>query len=95
MPVFLSMRPFLCATINTMKIKIHYFASLRERMGRAEDLIESSAESLTVKQAWQQATGLPELQGELLIAVNQEYISEDFLLSDGDELAFFPPVTGG
>ncbi len=78
-----------------MKIKIHYFASLRENIGRSEDVIESQTESLTVKQAWQQATGLPELQDDLLIAVNQEYTSEDVLLSDGDELAFFPPVTGG
>ncbi len=89
------MRSFLCATIIVMKIKIHYFASLREKIGRAEDLIETSAESLTVTQAWRQATGLPELEENLLIAVNQEYSSTDILLSDGDELAFFPPVTGG
>ena len=78
-----------------MKIKIYYFASLRESIGRAEDIIDTSAKSLTVTQAWQQATGLDELQGDLLIAVNQEYSSANILLNDGDELAFFPPVTGG
>ena len=77
-----------------MKIKIHYFASLREKIGRASDDIES-VDPLTVIQAWQQATGLPELLDNLLIAVNQEYTSADTSLSDGDELAFFPPVTGG
>lgn len=77
-----------------MKIKIYYFASLREQIGRASDDIESSS-SLTVMQAWQQATGMPELLDNLLIAVNQEYTSLDAQLNDGDELAFFPPVTGG
>jgi molybdopterin synthase sulfur carrier subunit len=77
-----------------MKIKIHYFASLREKIGRASDDIES-ADPLTVMQAWQQATGLSEMLDNLLIAVNQEYASADTSLSDGDELAFFPPVTGG
>lgn len=85
----------MCASIITMKIKIHYFASLREIIGRSEDLIDVSVESLTVKKAWLKATGLPELPDDLLIAVNQEYSAEDVLLSDGDELAFFPPVTGG
>jgi len=78
----------------SMKIKIHYFASLREQIGRTSDDIESS-DSLTIIQAWQLATGLPDLFDNLLIAVNQEYTSADTLLSDGDELAFFPPVTGG
>lgn len=88
------MRSFLCATIYSMGIKILYFASLREHIGRASDLIDST-ESLTVIDAWQQATGMPELLDGLLISVNQEYTSADALLKDGDELAFFPPVTGG
>ncbi len=88
------MKPFFYATIFVMKIKILYFASLREKIGRASDSIESS-ESLTVIGAWKQATDMPELLDNLLIAVNQEYTTEDTLLNDGDELAFFPPVTGG
>lgn len=77
-----------------MSIKILYFASLREQIGRASDVIEKT-DSLRVIDAWQQATGMPELLDNLLIAVNQEYTSEDTVLNDGDELAFFPPVTGG
>ena len=30
-----------------------------------------------------------------LVAVNHEYVNRDFKLKDGDEVAFFPPVTGG
>lgn len=77
-----------------MKIKILYFASLREQVGRANDLLEVS-KPISALEAWQQATGLDNIAENLLIAVNQEYISEDALINDGDELAFFPPVTGG
>ena len=77
-----------------MTIKILYFASLREQIGRTSDVVEAT-DSLTVIKAWKQATGLPELLDNLLVAVNQEYTSTDTLLKDGDELAFFPPVTGG
>ena len=77
-----------------MKIQIHYFASLREQIGRANDVVESS-DALSVLDAWQQATGKAELVEDLLVAVNQEYTTTDTLLKDGDELAFFPPVTGG
>lgn len=79
---------------STMKIKIQYFASLREQIGRSGDELEL-ADSITVMDAWQLATGQPELFDNLLIAVNQEYSSSETLLKEGDELAFFPPVTGG
>ena len=81
-----------------MSIKILYFASLREEIGRASDVIDlpgSDQSAMTVIQAWQQATGLNELSDDLLIAVNQEYTSVDNVLKEGDEVAFFPPVTGG
>ena len=77
-----------------MKIKIQYFASLREQIGRSGDELDCN-KSITVVEAWKQATGLPELSSELLIAINQEYSSSNALLKEGDELAFFPPVTGG
>jgi len=81
-----------------MSIKILYFASLREQIGRASDAIELSnlnKTSMNVIDAWKQATGLDDLSDDLLIAVNQEYTSADSVLKDGDEVAFFPPVTGG
>ena len=77
-----------------MTIKILYFASLREQIGRTNDVIDAT-DSLTVLEAWKKVTGQPELLDNLLVAVNQEYTSADTLLKDGDEIAFFPPVTGG
>ncbi len=77
-----------------MSINVKYFASLRERIGRGSDTLNSS-EALQVSQVWQLATGQESFPDDVLIALNQEYTSADALVSDGDEVAFFPPVTGG
>ena len=77
-----------------MTIKVKYFASLREEIGRSSDDLQVS-ESITAFEVWRQATGRERFMDNLLIALNQEYISDDVLVSDGDEIAFFPPVTGG
>ena len=77
-----------------MNIKVKYFASLREQIGRSGDDLHIS-EPLTAIEVWKQATGKERLSDGLLIALNHEYISDDVLVNDGDEIAFFPPVTGG
>lgn len=77
-----------------MTINILYFASLRERIGRGSDTLDSS-ESLQVAQVWQQATGQESFPDDVLVALNQEYTDADAVVNDGDEVAFFPPVTGG
>ena len=85
-----------------MKIRILYFAGLREQVGtRGEDL-EVSPEITTVAGlraqlmarggAWQAALA----QGRALrVAVNQEMAQPTTPVRAGDEIAFFPPVTGG
>jgi molybdopterin synthase sulfur carrier subunit len=78
-----------------MKIKISYFASLREEIGRDESTVKTNDVSLTPLTAWTLATGRTALPSNILVAVNQEYVAVDSLLTDGDEVAFFPPVTGG
>ncbi len=75
-------------------ITVKYFASLREEVGRASDILELSG-PLSVLDVWKQATGQSALMNNVLIALNQEYCEEDTVISDGDEVAFFPPVTGG
>ncbi len=77
-----------------MAINILYFASLRERVGRGSDTLDSS-DPLHVTQVWQQATGQDSFPEDVLVALNQEYTSADAIVNDGDEVAFFPPVTGG
>lgn len=77
-----------------MKITILYFASLREAIDKPNDQLNIDA-PLTASQAWDISTKQATRPSNTLIAVNQEYVDADTLLNDGDELAFFPPVTGG
>lgn len=77
-----------------MSIKIRYFASLGDRLGRQEDLLHAEG-NITVTEVWRLATDDQPMPPNLLMAVNQEYAEADQAVSDGDEVAFFPPVTGG
>lgn len=77
-----------------MSIQVVYFASLREAVGREKDRIEIES-PIPARQAWVKATGQNEMPEKVLIAINHEYASADDLVKPGDELAFFPPVTGG
>ncbi len=77
-----------------MSIKVRYFASLKESIGRTEDEI-AFIDVLSVSDIWQQANKNIHLPSHILAAVNMEYVNFDHLVNDGDEVAFFPPVTGG
>lgn len=82
-------------------MKILFFGSLREQLGTGElelslpDGVNTVAALLAhLKQRddlWQQSLGT----GTLLCAVNQVMANEDAAIHDADELALFPPVTGG
>lgn len=77
-----------------MSIKVRYFASLKDRVGRGEDQLQVS-ESLAVCAVWQRLNPDLAMPDSVLAAVNMNYVALDALVADGDELAFFPPVTGG
>ncbi len=76
-----------------MKIAVKYFANMREIMGKADDSVEL-AEGASVNDLWQQVSSEP-MPENTLIAVNMEYTNGEHKLAEGDEVAFFPPVTGG
>ena len=84
-----------------MTVKVVFFASLREELGvNSVDLEISDSSSLSslISQLADQhsAEWLAILTAvNIRIAVNQNIISEDIGVIDGDEVAFFPPVTGG
>ena len=75
-------------------IKVLYFASMRERIGRSSDAININ-QPITIAKLWQMATSQDSFPDDVLIALNQEYTDKNTMVSDGDEVAFFPPVTGG
>jgi molybdopterin synthase sulfur carrier subunit len=82
-------------------IRLRYFASLRETLGVADEQLELPAGVRDVSDLsrWLQARGdeweraLADRQ--LHVAVNQVIASPDATIRDGDEVAWFPPVTGG
>jgi molybdopterin synthase sulfur carrier subunit len=83
-----------------MTVKILYFAGLREQLGTpGEDLDVSQTTVAGLRSqlmarggAWQSALA----QGKALrVAVNQEMAQPTTPVKPGDEIAFFPPVTGG
>jgi len=77
-----------------MKITVKYFASIRDLIGKESEKIEIEL-GLTVEGVWNLIANGNKMPNNLLAAVNHEYVSIKYVLKDGDELAFFPPVTGG
>jgi len=77
-----------------MTIQVRYFASLREKIGRDADELNATGPQ-TVEAVWQLATDGEAMPANLLMAVNQSYVKAGASVKDGDEVAFFPPVTGG
>ena len=78
-------------------MKILYFASLKENLNTSdEDLdFKSPVKISTIKKELIQKYGENHFPKNILCAVNQEIASEDTLVNEVDEVAFFPPVTGG
>ncbi|MDU1873929.1 molybdopterin synthase sulfur carrier subunit [Citrobacter sp.] len=80
-------------------IKVLFFAQVRELVNT--DALEVTAEFATVEALRQHLAAKGERwalaleDGKLLAAVNQTLVSFDHSLNAGDEVAFFPPVTGG
>jgi len=76
-----------------MSIKVRYFAGLREQIGRDQEDLDASGIA-TVSDVWRRVSR-QDLPANTLVAINQEYAKPGDSVADGDEVAFFPPVTGG
>ncbi len=88
---------------STKTVKLIYFAWVRERIGQGEEMVALPAGLKTVGDlmAWLAGRG-PEyaevFEGKkdvIRAALNQTHVKSDTLLGEANEIAFFPPVTGG
>ncbi|MDH5327218.1 MAG: MoaD/ThiS family protein [Gammaproteobacteria bacterium] len=77
-----------------MAVTAKFFASLRETLD-LEQTVVNCTDGTTVADVWKNATKGADMPPNTLIAVNMEYVDTEFNVSDGDEVAFFPPVSGG
>ena len=87
---------------NEITVTVLYFARLREALGASSEQVRLAAGRHTVASLLAQLRGRggrweAELAADKPVraAVNQDMARNDTALSDADEVAFFPPVTGG
>lgn len=81
-----------------MAIQVKFFASMRDLMGddceiASEILLQNSINN--VDDVWNYCADGKARSSNVLIAVNMDYVDGQEPVKDGDEVAFFPPVTGG
>jgi molybdopterin converting factor subunit 1 len=81
-----------------MKVRLLYFAVLRDITGISEEVIELP-DGTRAQEIWNRLRSrhdqLAGYERPPMTAVNESYVSADELLRDGDEVAFIPPVAGG
>ena len=79
-----------------MKLKVQYFALLREQAGRANEEVQSNAANPSgLLQELRHRHPFTLTEKQLKVAVNGEFASWDQALADGDSVVFIPPVAGG
>lgn len=79
-----------------MKINVRYFAILREQSGRAAESLDTTASTpaglyVELQQKYSFTVPLHAVRS----SVNAEFVDDDTVLSEGDEVVFVPPVAGG
>ena len=83
-------------------MKVRYFAWVRQKTGISEEELEPPAGVATVRDmiGWLKSRG-PEYEfafeneGVIRVAIDQTHAAHDASISGANEIAFFPPVTGG
>ena len=81
-----------------MRLRVRYFASIRELTGVKEEQLEvpEGTTAAAIKNRIQSLhEGLRPQEGNILVAVNGFFVEPSHILRQGDEIAFFPPVSGG
>ncbi|WP_010880693.1 molybdopterin converting factor subunit 1 [Aquifex aeolicus] len=77
-------------------VEIRYFSILREKLGKEKEEFEFEGTVSELRKLL--LSKYPEIENILnsvKFAVNEEYVDEDYKISDGDRVALIPPVSGG
>ena len=77
-----------------MPITVRFFAAMKDTTGKDEEELPLGSIA-TVADVWNVVTGTSDMPANTLCARNMEYVQPGEPVADGDEIAFFPPVTGG
>ncbi|WP_405231832.1 MoaD/ThiS family protein [Lentisalinibacter salinarum] len=78
------------------QVTVRYFAAFRERAGRAEEALETEADTAAdLFEALRDRHGSAEPRGHCKVAINDEMADWTTPLKDGDTVLLFPPVAGG
>ncbi|XP_057450519.1 molybdopterin synthase sulfur carrier subunit [Lotus japonicus] len=83
---------------SLVKIKVLFFARARDLTSLSEMSLEVSSGSTThdcLKNLVVKFPGLEEIQGCMVLALNEEYTTESAIAKEKDELAIIPPISGG
>lgn len=90
---------FKLCIINPMRVKVRFFAALKDITGQSEIQLEVGEEAITPRSVFYELKSrYPELDRYtrvVLVAVNHEYADWETRIGAGDEIVFFPPVSGG
>ena len=81
-----------------MKIVVKYFALFRDITGTDQDTVVIGEESMVSDLLGSIRSKYPEMdktKRDVLVSVNRNFASHEVRLKDGDEVAIFPPVSGG
>jgi molybdopterin converting factor subunit 1 len=84
--------------MNAIQVRVRFFASVRERL-RCSEASCSLPDGATINELLDQLCrdypGLADVRRALRVALNQEYVDAAHRLSNDDEVALIPPVSGG
>ena len=81
-----------------LRLRLRFFASHREAVGRESlsfEMPEGATAGQLLERLVKEHPGLKRLREHTVVAVNREQVDMGYVLGDGDEVAFYPPVSGG
>ena len=79
-----------------MRVKVRYFAALREKVGAGEEMVETTAQSaIELFHQLNKRYSFPLDTGHLKVSITRHYQDWDCRIKADDEIVFLPPVAGG